>query len=164
MSDVTKQLTRAALLAAALILSSTALAQQQLDVRTVAQKEEAFTNDAGETETRLVAPDSVIPGDKVVYTITFTNVGAEAADDVVVTNPIDPSLTYVRGSAFGAGMTIEFSADGGQSWGTAAELTVTDADGERRAEPEDYTHLRWTLEGDLAPGATGVARFSAIVD
>jgi uncharacterized repeat protein (TIGR01451 family) len=164
MSDITKQLSRAALVTAAMILSTAALAQQQLDVRTVVQKEEVTTNDAGETETSLVAPDSVVPGDKVVYTITFTNVSSEAADDVVVTNPIDANLTYVRGSAFGAGMTIEFSADGGQSWGTATELTVIDAGGERPAEPADYTHLRWTLDGELAPGATGVARFSATVD
>lgn len=164
MSEIRKQISRAMLLAAALALSTVAAAQQQLDVRTVVQKEEVTTNEAGETGTSLVAPDSVVPGDKVVYTITFTNVGDEAADDVVVTNPIDANLTYVRGSAFGAGMTIEFSADGGRTWGPAAELTVTDAGGKRLAEPRDYTHLRWTLDGDLAPGATGVARFSATVN
>ena len=133
MSDITKQLTRAVLFTAGMLLCTAAAAQQQLDVRTMVQKEEVTTNDAGETETRLVAPDEVVPGDKVVYTITFTNVGSEAADDVVVTNPIDPNLTYVRGSAFGAGMTIEFSADGGQTWGASSELTVSDADGERAA-------------------------------
>ena len=164
MSDITKQLLQAALVTAAMVLSTVALAQQQLDVRTVVQKEAVTTNEAGETETSLVPPDSVVPGDKVVYTITFTNVGEEAADDVVVTNPIDSNLTYVRGSAFGAGMTIEFSADGGQTWGSAAGLSVTDADGVRPAEPADYTHLRWTLEGELAPSATGVARFSATVN
>lgn len=164
MSDFIKQLTPAMLFTAATILSTGALAQQQLDVRTVVQKEEITTNAAGETETSLVAPESVVPGDKVVYTITFTNVGDETAGDVVVTNPIDSNLTYVRGSAFGAGMTIEFSADGGQTWGTAADLSVTGANGERPAEPADYTHVRWTLDGELAPSATGVARFSATVN
>ncbi len=163
MSDVAMHIRTAALAAIALLLSTTAVAQQ-LDVRTIAQKEEVVTGSDGETETRLVEPETVVPGDKVVYTITFTNVGAETATDVVITNPIDPNLTYIRSSAFGAGMTIEFSADDGQTWGGAGELTVTDADGERTAEPGDYTHLRWTLDGSLEPGATGVARFSATVD
>lgn len=164
MSEHIRKATIILFAAAGLLGAASAAAQQQLDVRTVAQKEETVSNANGEVETRLVAPESVVPGDKVIYTITFTNVGSESADDVVVTNPIDPSLTYVAGSAFGAGMTIEFSADGGQSWAAAGELTVADADRERLAEPEDYTHLRWTLAGNLEPGATGVARFSAIVN
>lgn len=164
MSEKMKQVSRAVLIAAVMILSPAALAEQQLDVRTIVQKEEVVSDKAGESSVRLVEPDSVVPGDKVVYTITFTNVGDEVADDVVVTNPIDANLTYVRGSAFGAGMTIEFSADGGQSWGSPADLTVTDAGGERPAEPADYTHVRWTLDGELAPAATGVARFSATVN
>lgn len=164
MSDVRKLILKTAAL---LLLMPTAAinAQEQntLDVRTTVQKEEIVTTDGGETETRLVDPDTVLPGDKVVYTITITNVGAEAADDVVVTNPIDPSLTYVDGSVFGAGMRIEFSANG-QTFAARDELTVADNGGERPAVATDYTHIRWTLEGSLAAGSTGVARFAATVD
>ncbi len=162
MSDVFRNLRKPMLAIIAVLASTTALAQQ-LDVRTVAQKEETVASADGAVETRLVAAERVIPGDKVVYTITFTNEGDEAADDVVVTNPIDPSLSYIAGSAFGAGMTIEFSVDGGQRFGGPTDLVVADAAGSRPAEPEDYTHVRWTLNGDLEPGATGVARFSATV-
>lgn len=162
MSDVAKHIRKATLAAVVLLAGTTALAQQ-LDVRSVAQKEETVTTDAGTVETRLVAAERVIPGDKVVYTITFTNQGTELADDVVVTNPIDPSLVYIEGSAFGAGMRIEFSADGGQRFSLPGDLTLADESGNRPARPEDYTHIRWTLDGDLEPGATGVARFSATV-
>ena len=51
MSDITKQLLRAVLYTAVMALSTVALAQQQLDVRTVVQKEAVTTNEAGETET-----------------------------------------------------------------------------------------------------------------
>ncbi len=153
---------RTALAAVAVLAASTAVAQQ-LDVRTVAQKEESVAASDGTVETRLVAAETVIPGDKVVYTITFTNEGSDVADDVVVTNPIDGSLEYLEGSAFGAGMTIEFSVDGGQSFSAPGDLMVADESGNRPARPQDYTHVRWTLDGDLEPGATGVARFSATV-
>ena len=147
-------------------LGSSALAQEQttLDVRTTVQKEETVVDEAGNAETRLVDPDTVLPGDKVIYTITFRNAGDETADDVVVTNPIDPSLTYVDGSAFGPGTRIEFSADGGQSFASRDELTVSENGVTRAAEPADYTHVRWTMEGELEAGSTGVARFSAVVD
>ncbi|MEM8814804.1 MAG: hypothetical protein AAGE85_03195 [Pseudomonadota bacterium] len=139
--------------------------QNYLDVRTVVQKEEIVVGDEGETTTRLVAADRVLPGERVVYTITFTNVGSEPADNVTVTNPIDASLTYLQGSAFGAGMRVEFSADGGQSFAAPEALRVADGNGgERSAEAEDYTHVRWTLPGVLEAGTTGVARFSAVVD
>ena len=44
-----------------------------------------------------------MPGDDLVYTITFQNISDETAENVVITNPIAESLTYVNGSAFGPG-------------------------------------------------------------
>ena len=163
----TNNLKRASLLVSLLLLAASGAAQEAtnyLDVNTTVQKEETVTTDSGERQTRLVAADTVLPGDTVVYTITFTNIGAEAADDVVVTNPIDASLTYVDGSVFGAGMRIEFSADDGQTFAARDALTVTDNGTERPAAAADYTHIRWTMEGMLDVGSTGVARFSATVD
>ncbi|MGB5625808.1 MAG: hypothetical protein WBM61_08760, partial [Woeseiaceae bacterium] len=67
------------LMSAILIVSgAAALAQEQghLDVQTTVQKEEVIVNEAGESETRLVAAEVVVPGESVVYTITFTNVSA----------------------------------------------------------------------------------------
>lgn len=151
-------------LAIALLAAGMTYAQNALDVRTVVQKEQVEVGDDGETTTTLVAAERVLPGDKVVYTITFTNAGDAAADNVVVTNPIDSSLTYLDGSAFGADMRVEFSADGGQSFAAQSEVRVTESGVERAAGAEDFTHVRWTLEGSLDAGATGVARFAATVD
>ena len=147
-----------------LLLALNAAAQSHLEVQTTVQKQEVFVNARGEEETRLVPADTVLPGETVFYTITFTNVSNEVADRVVITNPIDESLVYLDGSAFGAGMDIVFSVDGGESFAAASELTVTE-DGEvRAAEPRDFTHVRWVMRNDLAAGAQGTARFAAVLE
>jgi len=147
-----------------LLLALNAAAQSHLEVQTTVQKQEVFVNAQGEEETRLVPADTVLPGETVFYTITFTNVSDEVADRVVITNPIDESLVYLDGSAFGAGMDIVFSVDGGESFAAASELTVTE-DGEvRAAEPRDFTHVRWVMRNDLAAGAQGTARFAAVLE
>lgn len=135
-----------------------------LDVHTVVQKEEVVVNENGESENRLVAVESVIPGERVFYTITFTNVGDEPAENVVITNPIATELTYVEGSAFGPGMDVQFSVDGGATFAVAAELTVTENGETRAAGPEDFTHIRWVMQGELNTGSQGTARFAAVLN
>lgn len=154
---------------AKLILTSAAFwtvavaAQEQghLNIRTVVQKEELMVSESGEEERRLVAADIVVPGDDVVYTITFTNISDEAADNVTITNPISENLTYVEDSAFGPGTVIEFSVDGGQNFDDAAQLMVSADGSERPAEVADFTHVRWTMQNELDAGAQGMARFRA---
>ena len=104
------------------------------------------------------------PGERVVYTITFRNISDQSADNVIITNPIDSNLTYVDGSAFGPGTEIEFSVDGGKTWGAPDALQVSDASGIRPAEAGDYTHVRWVVKNDLAAGGHGVVRFTAVLD
>ena len=145
-------------------LSFSAAAQAHLDVQTVVQKEEVFVNDLGVSDTRLVAADIVVPGEKVFYTITFTNISDETADNVVITNPIAADLIYVEGSGFGPGTDMQFSVDGGKSFATAAELTVTEDGETRAAEASDYTHVRWVLKNNLDAGAQATARFAAVLE
>ena len=146
-------------------LTAHAIAQQQghLNVTTVVQKEEVTVNDAGKAETQLVAAEIVVPGDRVVYTITFQNISEDAAENVVITNPIADSLTYVDGSAFGPGTEIQFSIDGGQSFAARDALTVDENGDVRPAEAKDFTHIRWVMKQDLAVGAQGMARFAAVL-
>lgn len=148
-----------------LALSLQAVAQEQghLNVTTTVQKQEVTVNDSGEAETRLVAANTVVPGESVVYTITFQNISDEPAANVVITNPISEDLTYVDGSAFGPGTVIQFSTDGGQNFAAADELTVIDDGVSRPAGPDDFTHIRWVMQSELAVGAQGTARFTAVL-
>ena len=153
-----------AILLTALCTAAYAQEQGHLNVRTVVQKEQVTVDEDGKAETQLVAAGTVVPGEKVVYTITFQNIGDEPADNVVITNPISGELIYVDGSAFGPGSDIEFSADGGRTFANSNELTVTE-DGETRAAgAEDFTHIRWVMQKELAVGALGTARFSAVLE
>jgi len=155
-----------AVLLATFLAASLALAQEKghLNVKTVVQKEEMTVSESGERETRLVEPDTVVPGDSVIYTITFANISDESAENVVITNPVPENLTYIEGSAFGPGTVIEFSVDGGETYGAKDELTVPDNGGTRTAKVEDYTHLRWVMQNDLAAGSQGVASFRAVLN
>ena len=152
------------LTAMALMLLATTATAQHLDVQTTVHKQEVVVNDAGEEEKRLVEAEVVLPGETVFYTITFTNVSDEVADRVVITNPIAENLVYLDGSAFGAGMDIVFSVDGGETFAAADELTVTEDGETRAAKASDFTHVRWVMRNDLAAGAQGTARFAAVLE
>ena len=145
-------------------LAFTAAAQSHINVQTAVQKEEVFLNDTGEEEKRLVPAEKVLPGETVYYTITFTNTSDEVADNVVVTNPIAEELMYLDGSAFGPGMDIVFSVDGGETFAAANELNVAENGETRAAEAKDFTHVRWVMQNDLAAGAQGTASFAAVLE
>lgn len=154
-------------LAAAILLFPAAglLAQEQghLSVKTVVQKEQVELDEAGNEKTVLVDAGKVVPGEHVVYTITFRNIGDEPAQNVVITNPVDANLTYIEGSAFGPGMDIQFSVDGGKTFASLDALTVTEDGTQRPAEAKDITQIRWVMHEDLAAGAQGIARFAAVL-
>lgn len=146
--------------------AANAISQEQghLNVTTLVQMEEVSAGDDGERQTRLIPADTVVPGDVVIYTTTVENISDEGADNVVVTSPVPEHLSYIGGSAFAPGMAIEFSVDGGASY-AAADALMVDEDGQTRAATaEDFTHIRFVMQGELAAGAQGIARFSARLD
>lgn len=143
-------------------VSAGAQEQGAIEIKTVAEKEERVVAADGTEESKLVPVTTVVPGDEVVYTVTFTNVSQDTADNVTVVDPIPEQMTYVRGSVFGPGADITFSVDGGKNFVVEDELRVATANGgERTAQPEDYTHIRWVMRNPLDPGKRGVARFRA---
>lgn len=143
------------------VMAAFAQEQGHLNVRTIVQKEEVTVTDSGAIERSLVSADTIVPGDDVVYTITFTNISSESAENIVITNPISENLTYVQGSAFGPGTVIEFSVDDGQTFAAPDALMVGTNGGQRPAVAEDFTHVRWTMQNKLEAGAQGMARFKA---
>ncbi len=136
-------------------------ARGNLLVQTVVQKEEVIVGENGEEKVQLVDAKTVIPGDEVIYTVTFQNISDEAAENVVITNPIAADLEYVDGSAFGPGSDIVFSVDGGTVFAAANELSVAENGIPRPAEAKDFTHIRWQMQSDIPAGSQGVARFRA---
>ena len=161
MSAKYRALIIAVVMAATLPLTAYALAEDALEVTTIVEKEIVVETDDGESVVERVAADVVTPGERVIYTITFRNVGAEPAENVVITNPIAESLIYVAGSANNDGASVEFSIDGGQTFAPASELRLVDGGVERPATTRDYTHVRWVMRTPLAAGAEGQTSFAA---
>ena len=132
-------------------------------------QKEVEVQEAGKRVRKLVEPGKVVPGDEVVYTISYVNKGPRAADGVVVTNPVPQHTRFRAGSAEGANTEIVYSVDGGKTFAAPDRLTVSarDAKGTPIARPAvaaDFTHIRWTLKDPLAPGGGGYVRFRTVVE
>ena len=156
------------LLNAVIVLSLTLVAtagnaqeQGHLNVKTVVLTEEVSIDENGVRQTRLVEATTVVPGDEVIYNVTFANISDEPAGNVVITNPLAEEMTYVVGSAFGPGSDIVFSVDGGRSFAEPENLFVTESGVDRLASADDYTHIRWRMNNDIVAGAQGMAQFRA---
>ena len=151
-----------------LFAASTAIATAQdsghLNVTTIVQKEQVTIDEAGHRTTQLVDATKVVPGDEVIYTVTFSNISDVPAENVVITNPLPEQLTYVDGSAFGPGAEIVFSVDDGKTFGRPGELTVSEDGVPRSATAQDFTHIRWVMATDIAAGSQGMSQFRARLD
>jgi uncharacterized repeat protein (TIGR01451 family) len=144
-------------------ISSMAIAQESghLNVTRTVQKEEVSIDLSGARTTKLVDAATVVPGDEVIYTVTFHNISGEPAENVVITNPLPAELTYVDGSAFAPGAETVFSVDGGKTFASPDALTVSENGEERSATANDFTHIRWVMRNELAAGMQGMSQFRA---
>ena len=108
---------------------------------------------------------TVLPGDVIRYTLTFTNTLDHAVRGLKVSNPIPAGLHLVGGTTWASrdDARLEFSIDGGKTFSAQPTESVT-VDGrsvQRPASPERYTTVRWVVAGEVAPKAVVTARFEA---
>ena len=108
---------------------------------------------------------AVRAGDTLRYTLRFTNPGPQPVREVALSNPLPASLRLVAGSpkASRPDARLEFSADGGRTYSPTPEETVV-VEGRRVRRPvpaERFTHVRLTVAGALAPGASVSAVYDA---
>ena len=98
---------------------------------------------------KQIAPTGAIsPGDRLTYTLCYSNSGSLTATNVVITDAVPVNTTYVPGSVTTKTGTVEFTDGGG--WGSTEPLTVTG--------------LRW-LVGNLPPsGETSCVRFEVDIN
>ena len=108
-----------------------------------------------------------VPGDVIEYRLTFTNHTDGTVSDVVLNDPVPEGLVFVPGSVTASreDVLVEYSTDGGASWAAEPVVEVEEAGRTvvRPAPAEAYTHVRWTVTGEVLPGAQVLARFRARV-
>ncbi len=152
----------AASLAAIALAVGPVQAQQPVSPVTLAGDVKAvkvITNPDGSERTELVAPGTIVPGDRLIFGTDYANNGAEAVTNFNVTNPLPAAVRL----APDADPALTVSVDGGKSWGKLAELQVAAPDGTvRAATHEDVTHVRWVL-ASIAPGEKGRLTYPAII-
>jgi hypothetical protein len=114
----------------------------------------------GTYSTTLAPPETIVPGDQLVFVVRYKYVGAQPATGFTVTNPLPKAVAF-SGTSDGAEIV---SIDGGKSWGKLAQLRVKQGDGEfRPALMTDVTHLKWNMNQNLTAGAEGKLIFRGVV-
>lgn len=117
------------------------------------------TDKDGKQRTELVEPDTIVPGDRLVFGTDYANKGTEPVTNFVVTNPLPAAVRL----APDADPALEVSVDGGKTFGVLAKLSVANPDGTKRpATQADVTHVRWVL-ASIAPGVSGRVTYPAII-
>ena len=128
-------------------------------------QEITVTDKAGKKTKKTVPTARVVPGDEIIYVISYRNNGKKPAEKVLITNPVPLPVEFVAGSATAAGTTDEVSVDGGKVWGRLDALTVTGADGKPRpATGADVTTVHWKLNSPVKAGAAGSVSYRVVIE
>jgi uncharacterized repeat protein (TIGR01451 family) len=147
-------------------LSATAAEKKGIELKSTAEVDITVKNDKGVNEVIRIdaAKAKVVPGDTVIFTTSYTNLGDKPATDIVINNPVPENMLYIDGSAEGINTRIEFSVDNGGAFAAANKLKIKNANGkEQLATAADYTQIRWIRNSALEKGATGTVSFRAKV-
>ena len=132
-------------------------AQVSLDTEVLVERVKKGAD--GKEKVVLEAPSTVVPGDKLVFVLSYKNAGAQGASDFVITNPL-PKEVSLRGDLPSDAVV---SVDG-KVWGPLTALTVKQPDGTSRpATLADITQIRWSFSKPIPAGESGKVRFHAVV-
>lgn len=148
-----------------LLLPSLALAAPDVKVEITAEKIVLVEQNGKQIEKRVLATD-VLPGDVIVYTLQYENKGDEAAQNVVLNDPIPQGTSYVVASAFSPAAEVSFSIDGKTFKNPSLLTYMVKKNGkteQRKASPEQYTHIRWLVK-KIPAGKSGVVGFRVKVN
>lgn len=141
-------------------------ARAEVTLQTMVNKVETTLDDDGRVRRELLPADSVLPGEELRYSITFTNSGETLVDAerIVITNPIPEGTEYLPGTAGGDWSLVEYSVDGETFDATEPSGTASAAAAAEQAEAPAagggrVSSLRWTYRRDLPPGGSGQVFF-----
>lgn len=141
---------------------ASAVSAQALTATQKVEKEISVQNVDGTTETRRVSAAEVTPGEKIVYTVAYTNDSPEAATDIVLAMPVPADVRYLEGTADRPGAVVRYSTDGGSSFVKRDALVLPAVGGgTRAANADDITHIQWRIAGPVAVGTSDEVSFKA---
>ena len=116
----------------------------------------------GTVVSKLVSAAEVTPGEKVVYTVAYTNDSKEPATDLVLAMPVPSDVRFLEESADRTGAVVRYSADGGASFAERNALVLPAVGGgTRAASSDDITHIQWRIAGPVPVGSSDEISFKA---
>ena len=95
------------LLIAALLFPTAAMAADKVSLESQVFVERTVTGADGKARVTREEPKLVTPGDKIVFVLTYKNVGDAAANSFVVTNPIPDSIEFVAAETADANVSVD---------------------------------------------------------
>lgn len=141
-----------------------AQAAAKLELKTESFREVSRTGKDGAKVVMREPVTKAVPGQEIIYVITYRNPGTVPAADVRVDNAVPKGLVYRPGSAEGAGTRIELSVDGGKHFGELGSARVVQPGGASRpARGEDVTNIRWLVLQPVEPGAEGSVSYRVLL-
>ena len=124
------------------------------------EKEIVVRNADGSETLKRTSAELVTPGENIVYSLNYFNDDAQPADGIVLVMPVPAEVKYIEGSADLPAAITAYSADGGKTFTPRSEVRIKNEDGTlRTASAEDITHVRWSVQQAVAPGASGSLSF-----
>ena len=113
----------------------------------------------GQLHHELVTPNTVVPGNQLLFVYDYKNNGDKPATNFVLANKV-PATVSLEGAQAD---NFEISVDGGKTWGKLAQTTVVKPGATvRAAQYADVTNVRWVIPV-IAPGASGTLQYHAVV-
>ncbi len=127
-------------------------------------EKETLVKNADGSETVVRSPaDKVLPGEKIVYKLIYTNDKTEPATNLILTMPVPGEVIYLDNTATTEGATVSYSTDG-RIFSPRDGVRVSDAQGNlRRANGSDISHIRWTVPGPVQAGSNGELIFKGLL-
>lgn len=156
-----RHITLSLLALASLGLSTSAFA---LTATQVVEKETVIANPDGTETIVREAAEMVVPGEKIIYTLNYTNDQAKPASNLVMTMPVPDTVALVDGSVNENAATVTYSADGGKTFADRNSVMVAAQNGVlQQARASEITHVRWLVAGPVTPGAGGELSFKGVL-
>jgi hypothetical protein len=138
---------------AALCAATSANARQAVQIEREVYVERTVARPDGRALRSLEPAGNLRRGDVVVLMLEWS--ASDRDNGFVVSSRVPRDLAFRRTG----GAEAEVSIDGGRTWGMLDRLRISD----RRATPEDVTHLRWQVARDDAAQGRGMLTYSALV-
>ena len=153
---------RFSILALSAAVLASGISASALSATQKVEKEITVQQADGTNVTKRVSAAEVTPGEKIVYTVAYTNDSAEAATDIVLAMPVPADVRFLEGSADRSGAAVRYSADGGASFVERDALVLPAVGGgTRAANSDDITHIQWRIAGPVPVGTSDEITFKA---